>query len=78
MTTIRFEVEVLGSHAHVKVRAGTDEEAAAGHMPLAGTLVFTPEQWDDLRLALAAGAAAHRAFNKPPEAVANIEIKERR
>lgn len=72
MSVIRFTVREHGPHTHVTVRTGTEAQATAGQMPLAGTLVFTQEQWEGLRRLLEAGALVPRS-----ESVPAIDIQER-
>jgi hypothetical protein len=72
MSVIRFTVEPQGPHVHVVVRSGTEDQARAGQMPLAGTLVLTGEDWDGLRRLLNAGTLIPRSEGTP-----RIDLQER-
>jgi hypothetical protein len=75
VSTLRFEFETLGDHVHVKLRSGSDAEAIAGQMPLAGTFVLSLDAWQDLRSVLSAGSATLFAFRTKD--APSIVIRER-
>lgn len=71
MSVVRFTVRRgHDPHVHVAVRSGTEAQAEWGQLPLAGSLVLTPEDWEGLRRVLEAGMCVPRS-----EPTAVIEIR---
>lgn len=77
MTVIRFTVRQHGPHMHVAVRSGSEAQAEAGHLPLAGSLVLTPADWEALRATLDAGRATLTALlaGRDDEQAPGIDIR---
>lgn len=69
MTFIKFREDTRGSHVHIDVFVGPDEE----HLANAGRLVFREDEWSKLRDAVTAFGLMREVLRLALEAFVKVE-----